>query len=113
MLIDWSLRSGGIALLLSSVAARGAAPADPVADADANANADADTGWPDYGHDPGGTRYSPARQIDRSNVGRLQLAWTYRTGANHETTELVRKAAFESTPILADDKLFLTTPYSH
>jgi quinoprotein glucose dehydrogenase len=111
MLFDWTVRSGGLALLLLGMAALGAAPADPSDDADGNV--DADAGWPNYGHDPGGTRYSPARQIDRSNVGRLQLAWTYRTGANQETTELVRKAAFESTPILADDKLFLTTPYSH
>jgi quinoprotein glucose dehydrogenase len=111
MLFDWTVRSSGLALLLLGMAALGAAPADPSDDADGNV--DADAGWPNYGHDPGGTRYSPARQIDRSNVGRLQLAWTYRTGANQETTELVRKAAFESTPILADDKLFLTTPYSH
>ena len=28
----------------------------------------AQTGWPNYGNDAGGTRYSAARQIDRSNV---------------------------------------------
>ena len=32
----------------------------------------------------------------------------------HETsTPLVRKAAFEATPILVDGKLFLSTPYNH
>jgi len=38
-----------------------------------------DTTWPNYGNDPGGMRYSSAHQIDRGNVGRLRLAWTYRT----------------------------------
>ena len=30
---------------------------------------------------PAATRYSAARQIDRTNVAQLQVAWTYRTGA--------------------------------
>jgi len=69
------------------------------------------SGWPSYGNDAGGTRYSTARQIDRGNVSRLQLAWTYRTGAMEQDTKLIRKAAFEATPILVDNKLFLSTPY--
>src|SRR5882724_1360078 len=73
----------------------------------------ADTGWPSYGSDPGGMRYSSAHQIDRANVNQLHLAWTYRTGAMDEKTELVRKAAFEATPILIENKLFLSTPYNH
>src|SRR5262245_62235212 len=36
--------------------------------------------WPSYGNDVGGTRYSPLDQIDRGNVERLRVAWTYRTG---------------------------------
>lgn len=70
-----------------------------------------DSAWPTYGNDPGGTRYSNLRQINRTNVSRLQLAWTYRTGALDRQTELIHKAAFEATPILVDGKLFLTTPY--
>src|SRR5450432_1339180 len=73
----------------------------------------ADAGWPNYGNDPGGTRYSAAHQIDRGNVSQLKLAWTYRTGAMDEKTELVHKAAFEATPILLENKLFLSTPYNH
>jgi len=72
-----------------------------------------DTGWPNYGNDAGGERFSPARQIDRGNVAQLQVAWTYRTGANQQKTDLIQKAAFEATPILIEDKLFLTTPYNH
>ena len=54
-----------------------------------------DTGWPNYGNDAGGERYSPARQIDRSNVAQLQVAWTWkaqnfgpRADPNYEVTPL-------------------------
>lgn len=66
-------------------------------------------GWPTYGNDSGGNRYSAVAQIDRSNVGELKAAWTYRTGANDTPTKLIRKAAFEATPILVDGELFLST----
>ena len=80
---------------------------------DSFAQARRDAGWPNYGNDPGGTRYSPALQIDRNNVGQLKVAWTFRTGALPHDAELDHKAAFEATPILVDDKLFLSTPYDH
>jgi quinoprotein glucose dehydrogenase len=72
-----------------------------------------DTGWPNYGNDAGGSRYSTLTQIDRSNVTQLRVAWTYRTGALDVKTELNQRAAFEATPILVDGKLFLSTPYDH
>src|SRR5437879_3945450 len=80
---------------------------------DSFAQAKPDAGWPTYSNDPSGTRYSPASQIDRSNVAQLKAAWTYRTGALPHDTELDKKAAFETTPILVDGKLFLSTPYDH
>src|SRR5580700_11233868 len=79
----------------------------------AQAQSAPDLGWPNYGNDAGGTRYSAARQIDRTNVAQLQVAWTFRTGALQQQTEMIRKAAFEATPILVEDKLFLSTPYNH
>ena len=36
--------------------------------------------WPAYARDPGGMRHSPLTQIQRGNVGALQVAWTFRTG---------------------------------
>jgi quinoprotein glucose dehydrogenase len=72
-----------------------------------------DAGWPTYSNDPGGTRYSPASQIDRNNVTQLKVAWTFHTGALPHDPELDKKAAFEATPILVDGKLFLSTPYDH
>ena len=79
----------------------------------ASAQTAPDAGWATYGNDPGGTRYSPARQIDRSNVAQLKVAWTYRTGALPYDEDLDKKAAFEATPILIDGKLLLSTPYDH
>jgi quinoprotein glucose dehydrogenase len=72
-----------------------------------------DVGWPNYGNDSGGSRYSPLAQIDRANVTRLQLAWTFQTGALSLDTQLNHKATFEATPILVDGKLFFSTPYGH
>ena len=79
----------------------------------ASAQPDAGSQWPHYGNDAGAARYSPAAQIDRSNVAQLQLAWTFRTRALGHSAPLDRKAAFEATPILVEGKLFLSTPYNH
>ena len=61
-----------------------------------------DASWPAYGGDAGGSRFSPATQITKSNVAQLKIAWTYRTGALDAKTDLIHKAAFETTPILVD-----------
>ena len=77
--------------------------------------------WSAYGADAGGTRYSHAGQIDRSNVGMLQVAWTYRTGdASHDDGAEgpvsgcgqchSGASKFEATPILAQGRLYLSTP---
>src|SRR5437870_8400689 len=48
--------------------------------------------WLTYGLTPGETRYSPLKQIDATNVGRLGLAWSYDVGpggGGQEATPLV------------------------
>jgi quinoprotein glucose dehydrogenase len=72
-----------------------------------------EAGWAYYGGDAGGARYSAAAQINRENVAKLKVAWTYRTGALAVQTDLNQKAAFEATPILVDGMLYLSTPYDH
>ena len=37
-----------------------------------------DVDWPHYGADQGGTRYTPADQINRDNFDRLRVVWRYR-----------------------------------
>lgn len=70
------------------------------------------TDWPAYGRDAGGSRYAPIDEINRETVKDLKIAWTYRTGAGEVKAASARNAAFESTPILVDGTLFMTTPYS-
>ena len=72
----------------------------------------ANDGWTAYGGDPGGTRYSRLKQVTRANVGKLQVAWTYHTGALQPETRLNQKAAFEATPILVDGALYFSTPFN-
>ncbi len=57
--------------------------------------------WPTYGGGPGQMRYSSLQQIDRRNVGRLQVAWTFDTG---ETGGL------QTQPIVVDGILYGLTP---
>ncbi|MDQ3696566.1 MAG: pyrroloquinoline quinone-dependent dehydrogenase [Gemmatimonadota bacterium] len=68
--------------------------------------------WPAYGRDPGGARHSPLDQITRDNVGRLRVAWTYRTGDVSDGTKYPRKSTFQATPILAFGTLYLSTPFN-
>ncbi len=74
-----------------------------------------EVGWPAYGGDPGGQKYSPLDQINRSNVGRLQVAWSYRIGEPnrpHFDGDGTLTAAFECTPLVVDGVLYLATPAS-
>lgn len=64
--------------------------------------------WPAYGHDAGGTRFSPTTQITRDNVARLEIAWVYRTGDYAIGPGATR---FEATPLLVDGTLFVSTPF--
>jgi len=66
--------------------------------------------WSANGHDPRGTRYSPASDITRTNVGRLTVAWTYRTGETDPRFNTKKATAFEVTPLVVDGTMFLGTP---
>ncbi|HSJ98766.1 MAG TPA: PQQ-binding-like beta-propeller repeat protein, partial [Myxococcota bacterium] len=68
-------------------------------------------GWPTWGADPGGTRFSPLVQIDRTNVRFLERAWSYRTGDRPEDAP-DGKLAFQATPVLDDGVLYGCTPRS-
>src|SRR5262249_34278789 len=68
--------------------------------------------WRSYGADPGGMRYSSLKQINRSNVAQLQRAWTYHTGETALGLDKAgsRVAAFQSTPLVVNGVLYLSTP---
>jgi quinohemoprotein ethanol dehydrogenase len=60
--------------------------------------------WLSYGLTPGETRYSPLRQIDATNISRLQLAWSYEAGAGG--------GGQEATPLMWNRTLFSITNWS-
>lgn len=64
--------------------------------------------WPVYAHDAGGSRFSPATQITRANVGRLVPVWTYRTGDFSLGDGMTRD---ETTPLFVDGLLYVSTPF--
>lgn len=68
--------------------------------------------WPYYGHDAGGMRYSPLAQINRDNVSELKIAWTFHTGDMSDGSGGRPRGGFETTPILVDGTLYLTTGFN-
>jgi quinoprotein glucose dehydrogenase len=62
------------------------------------------TEWRNYGGNPENTHFSPLRQINRSNVRQLAVAWTYDTGDVFEGSEM------QCNPIMVDGLLYATSP---
>ncbi len=93
-----------VALAAAVLAACGPAP-DPAPRGPA-------AGWPTWGGDPGGSRYSPLREIDRENAGTLEVAWTYHTGdaSPGRGPDKRGKTTFEATPVLLGDALYFCSP---
>jgi quinoprotein glucose dehydrogenase len=58
--------------------------------------------WPAYGGGPLDNRYSPLKQINTANVGRLQIAWQYDTQDGAGDTE--------NQPIMINGTLYGVTP---
>src|SRR3546814_6063351 len=90
--------SGGVAVLLAvaSIVLLGEHGATPRQGALPPAGAETRSGeWLHYGNDSGGSRFSPLRQIDATNLARLQPAWVFRTGKAQGATPVT----FEATPI--------------
>ncbi len=72
----------------------------------------AEPGWPAYGGDQGGQRFSAARQITPQNVARLVKVWSYSTGDIATKGTAMERASFEDTPILADGRLYVCSPFN-
>lgn len=84
--------------------------------------------WPTYGHDSGGQRFSPLTQLTPANADRLQVAWVYhmRPAASESAASGAPPtqgrgggrggsgfASSETTPIVIDGVMYLSTPYGH
>lgn len=57
--------------------------------------------WPVYGGTPDNSRYSPLKQINRSNVAQLEVAWQYDPGD---------RGGSQVCPIVVNGVLYSTTP---
>src|SRR5262245_34049764 len=77
----------------------------------ATAEGHAGTEWPTYGHDSGGNRYSPLKQINTDNVARLVPAWTYHM-AKTPPGERPRLRSSQVTPLVIGGAMYLSTPYA-
>src|SRR5258708_5081009 len=78
----------------------------------AQAQTSAATEWPSYGNDPGGMRYSPLTEINRENVSKLKVAWVFHTGDVQNSPDGSKRSGFETTPILVDGMLYITTAFN-
>jgi quinoprotein glucose dehydrogenase len=57
--------------------------------------------WPTYGGQPANDHYSPLNQINKSNVSKLKVAWTYDTGED---------GGMETNPLVVGKVLYSYTP---
>jgi glucose dehydrogenase len=68
--------------------------------------------WRSYGGDPGGSKYSALKEINRGNIQRLRPAWIFHTGDVSDGTRWPTRSAFEATPLVVDGVMYVTTPFS-
>jgi PQQ-dependent dehydrogenase (methanol/ethanol family) len=59
--------------------------------------------WLMYGHDYSNKRYSPLKQINRTNVGSLVPRMVFQTGTEHV-------GSLETTPIVVNGIMYITSP---
>jgi glucose dehydrogenase/cytochrome c2 len=78
---------------ICALALRNAGPGQDEAKSAAN--------WSMIGGTPGNSHYSSLKQINRSNVQKLQMAWKFETG---------QPGGLETTPIVVDGVLYALTP---
>jgi len=58
--------------------------------------------WTRQARDYANTRYSPLTQINKANVGRLRVAWTFSDGQMY---------GHEGAPLVVGDTMYLVTPF--
>jgi quinoprotein glucose dehydrogenase len=67
--------------------------------------------WPHWGADAAQTKYSTAADITSTNVANLELAWTWRTVDRAVPEREIRPGSFQTTPLMIDDVLYVTTSF--
>jgi quinoprotein glucose dehydrogenase len=65
--------------------------------------------WPSYGGAPGGGQHSTLTQITPANVGRLRIAWSFRTGEMGQDLPDPDRRRFEANPLVIDGRMYLNS----
>src|ERR1700674_1114500 len=70
-----------------------------------NARSDGGKNWLMYGRDYSNQRWSPLTQVNSTTVRNLRVSWMYQTGIS-------RLGSFETTPVVVNGIMYVTTPYN-
>jgi quinoprotein glucose dehydrogenase len=68
--------------------------------------------WPHYAADLAATHYSPLRDINRSNVSKLAVAWRWKPQEGPLKEYGVQPGNFQNTPLMIGNVLYVSTPYN-
>jgi quinoprotein glucose dehydrogenase len=69
--------------------------------------------WLYYGGDQGGMKYSGLTDVNPENVQRLEIAWQWKHWDAPIEQYKTFPGQFESTPLMIDGVLYVTTPYNN
>ena len=101
-----AVAAGNMFVAHPSVKPTGAGPGvTPVAAADAQKD------WAHYGNTEGGSRFAALDQINRDNIDKLKVAWTYHTG--DVAISDGNGAEDQLTPLQIGNKVFICTPHNN
>jgi quinoprotein glucose dehydrogenase len=68
--------------------------------------------WPHYAGDQAATHYSPLDQVTPANVGTLEIIWEWKPNEKVLPQFGTRPGAFQNTPLVIDNVMYLSTPYN-
>ncbi|WP_398474500.1 membrane-bound PQQ-dependent dehydrogenase, glucose/quinate/shikimate family [Tardiphaga sp.] len=69
--------------------------------------------WDNWGNNPGGERFAALDQINRSNVNKLKVAWTFQTGDIADNDESGLGSEDQQTPMQVGSTVYLCTPHNN
>ena len=93
-----------LALFTAMMIAAAPLKADVIDDTRLKAAKTDENNWLTYGRDYTNQRFSPLTAINKSNIKNLKPKWIYETGI---------KATFQTSPIIADNVMYISTPFAH
>ena len=80
------------------------------------ASAQRSVNWNAWGGDAGAQKYSALTDLNRDNVSKLQVAWTWESHEQPITASpgqlSARPGQFQASPLAIDDTLYFPTPYN-